>query len=62
MTIYMFSYVLKASKNPFKANLDAQYAVLDGNPNFPESEEITIIFPFECLIWGRTAWVRFTFA
>lgn len=46
----MSSYVLKASKNPFKANFEAQYAVLDGSPNFPESDEITMIFPFECLI------------
>lgn len=51
----MSYYVRKAQKNPFKANFDAQYAVLDGNPNFPESDEITIIFPFDCLMYGSTA-------
>lgn len=50
MTIYISSYVLRASKNPFKANFDAQYAVLDGSPNFPESDEMTMIFPFELLM------------
>jgi len=53
---------LKLSKNPVKANLDAQYALLEGNPNLPESDEITMIEPFDFLMCGSTAWVKFTFA
>lgn len=57
-----YNSVLKLSKKPVTANLEAQYAVLEGSPNFPEREEITTILPLDLLIRGSANLVKYTFA
>ena len=54
--------VRRLSKKPVRANFEAQYAVLDGKPNFPEREETTIIFPPVRAIKGKAKRARYTLA